>query len=151
MAHSLPGPVLYALYAFIHLIFPMSLLGKYCHYLHFTDEGTEAQRGEVDRKDDRKGKGRKNRGKGGGRQGRKKTGRCTSVFSTAIHGLWLWLVLAQRLMHVNSDRSFHPEPPNKRFLALAHPHFSLCPRSWSFLEAPCPLPAMMARAVVIVL
>lgn len=26
MAHSLPGPVLYALYAFIHLIFPMSLL-----------------------------------------------------------------------------------------------------------------------------
>lgn len=71
MAHSLPGPVLYALYAFIHLIFPMSLLGKYCHYLHFTDEGTEAQRGEVDRKDDRKGKGRKNRGNGGREAGQK--------------------------------------------------------------------------------
>ena len=104
-------------------------MSKPCHYPHFTDEDIEAHRGKVDRKDDRKSKGRKDSEEGTRREGRK-ADTYASIFLIQNSHSWLF-PLTGICPETNAcklcDVSFHSEPLNKHFLPLPPPQFPSVP------------------------
>lgn len=73
-----------------------------------------------------------------------------SWLTTAIHYPFLWLLSGPGTDVCKFyNISFHSEPLNKHFPAPTPHTFSLYPRRLLFLGTPFPLPAMIARAVVI--